>query len=79
MAGKSTHMPIAKSSVRKRLWQKLRLGSYDGTSFRESGEKRDRIVLCLKPSIASEFQKVTEFEGFDVEVRLTNSFQSFGT
>ena len=77
MAGKLIDMPIAKSSVRKRLWQKLRLGPYDGTSFRESGKKGDTIVLCLRPSVAAEFQKVTEFEGFEVEVRLTSAFQSF--
>lgn len=75
MSAHSPDRPIAKASVRRRLWNELGLGPYDGTSFREPGDKRDRIVLCLKPSIARDYQHVREFEGFDVEVRLVGSFK----
>ena len=55
---------IAKSAVRNRPWDVLGLSPHDGVSFREVGEERDKIVLCLCGSAARKGIKIKAFEGF---------------
>lgn len=80
MLSPQSKKPLAKASVRRRLWNKLGLGPNDGVSFREDskGDGEDVIVLCLRPSLVSEFSHVTEFEGFSVLVRATAPYAILG-
>lgn len=79
MLNPQSKKPLAKASVRRRLWNELGLGPNDGVSFREDskGDGEDVIVLCLRPSLVSKFAHVTKFEGFSVKVRATATYAAF--
>lgn len=77
MAGVGPTGRIARASIRRRLWESLGLGPHDGTTFREAGESGDRIILSLRPSLIEKYIDVSEFEGFEVQVRPTTAGQAF--
>lgn len=78
MSDLQSKKPLAKASVRRRLWADLGLGPNDGVSFREDGavDGADVIVLCLRPSLVAQFAHVKEFEGFSVTVRATVTYNA---
>ncbi len=66
----------AMASVRRKLWEHLGLGEFDGTSYREHVGDQDRIVLSLRPSILRTVERVLEWDGFPVRYKVIEPAQA---